>query len=236
MERANAADPEPVTAEPPAMPCPAPLGLTLTEVTFLHWQVQPAQVRPLLPRRTEPDVIGDRTYVGLVAFRMRSYGEFLETNVRIYSVDSNGRRGIVFLSMECDRLPWVLAARAGRLPYAWSRMHLAGDVDTRTYTSARRRPGRSGVGSRIRVRIGTPVDGTELEHFLTARWRLHLDVAGRTATVPLWHERWPLHSAELLDFDDHLIAATGLPSPTTAPSSVLYAPVARGRLGLVQPV
>jgi uncharacterized protein YqjF (DUF2071 family) len=228
--------PEPVTAEPPPRPWPAPLGVVFVDATFLHWPVDPARVRPLLPPGTEPDTYDGTTYIGLVAFRMRSFGEFLEANVRVYSVDERGRRGTVFLAMEANRLPWVLAGRAGGLPYSWSRVSLVRDVEVLTYRSSRNWPGPQALGNRMRVRVGQPVDGTPLEHFLTARWRLHASVAGCTLTAPLWHDRWPLHAAELLDLDDQLIAATGLPGPTAAPTSVLHAPVAYGRFGLPRPV
>ena len=235
MAAMQAAEPESITAEPPSLPWPAPLGIALTDVTFLHWPVERAQVSPLLPPGTEPDTFDGTTYVGLVAFRMRSYGEFLQTNVRVYSVDGKGRRGTVFLSMECDRLPWVLAARAGWFPYAWSRMSLGRSGHVLTYTSTRRWPDPGAVRTRVRVRVGQPVDGTPFEHFLTARWRLHHAVPGITVIASLSHDRWPLYTADLLDFDDHLIAATGLPAPTTAPASVLYAPNVHGRIGLTMP-
>lgn len=35
-----------------------------------------------------------------------------EVNVRLYGVDGQGRRGVVFLSLEASSLPAVLAARA----------------------------------------------------------------------------------------------------------------------------
>lgn len=227
--------PEPITAEPPPLRWPAPFGVALADVLFLHWPTDPARVRPLLPAGTEPDTYGDDTYLGLVAFRMRCFGEFLETNVRIYSVDDSGRRGTVFLTMEADRLPWVLAGRAGGLPYAWSQMHLVRDSHVLSYGSSRRWPGSAAARNRMRIRVGQPIDGTPLEHFLTARWRLHLEVPAGTVTVPLSHDRWPLHAAELLELDDELIAATGLPAPTTAPVSALYAPAVHGRFGLPRP-
>jgi uncharacterized protein YqjF (DUF2071 family) len=37
------------------------------------------------------------------------------------------------------------------------------------------------------------------------------------------HEPWPLHRAELLDLDDSLITAAGLPAPSGSPH-VLYSP------------
>ena len=95
--------------------------MALSDVTFLHWRYEPEVVRPLLPPRTEPDHFDGAAYVGLVALRIRSGGEFLQFNVRTYSVDHHNRRGIVFLAMEANRLPWVLAARAAGLPYRWSR-------------------------------------------------------------------------------------------------------------------
>jgi uncharacterized protein len=226
---------EPVTANSPPPPAVRPLGAALSDVAFLHWVYDPAQVRPLLPPGTEPDTVDGVAYIGLVAFRMRCYGEFLELNVRTYSVDQRGRRGVVFLSMEADRLPWVLAARACALPYNWARMSLHRNVHVLEYRSARRWPGPTGAASRIQVRVREPIDGGPLDHFLTARWRLHHHIAGATVAARLAHDRWPLHAAELEDLNDELIAATGLPAPTTPPLSVLYSPGVRGRLGLPLP-
>jgi uncharacterized protein len=166
---------------------------------------------------------------------MRAYGEFLETNVRVYSVDQQGRRGTVFLTMEADRLPWVLAGRAAGLPYAWSRMSLVRDTHLLRYRSSRRWPGRPGTRCEIRIRVGQPIEGGPLEHFLTARWRVHHTVPGLLLNIPLLHNRWPLHTAELLHLDDQLIAAAGLPTPTEPPLSALYSPGVRGRFGLATP-
>jgi uncharacterized protein YqjF (DUF2071 family) len=138
--------------------------------------------------------------------------------------------------MEANRLPWVLAARAVGLPYAWSRMSLDRRTHVLRYRSARRWPGRPGTGTEIRLRVGQPIDGGPLEHFLTARWWLHHSVPGVLVAALLSHERWPLHTAELLRLDDELIATVGLPAPAEPPVSVLYSPAVRGRLGLAQPV
>ncbi|CAM5590843.1 hypothetical protein STENM327S_01597 [Streptomyces tendae] len=63
-------------------------------------------------------------------------GSFPETNVRLYSVDAHGRRGVVFRSMDASRLVPVLMGRFGfRLPYLWSRMTGRSVGDTLTYTS-----------------------------------------------------------------------------------------------------
>jgi uncharacterized protein YqjF (DUF2071 family) len=204
-------------------------------VTFVHWAYEPARVRPLLPAGTEPDLFDGVAYVGLVAFRMHSFGAFLETNVRTYTVDGKGRRGVAFLTMEADRLAWVLASKPGVLPYRWADMSLTRHGDRLHYRSRRRWPGSPGLRSRLLVEIGDPVEGTALDHFLTARWRLHNRFPGRTLLAGLWHERWPLHSAKVLELADELIAGTGLPAPAGQPASVLYAPRVSGRIGLPRP-
>jgi D-threo-aldose 1-dehydrogenase len=60
-----------------------------------------------------------------------------------------------------------------------------------------------------------------LEHFLPARWGLHTRAWGGTRHLANDHPRWPLHRAELLDLDDSLLAAAGLPGLDTPPDSVL---------------
>jgi hypothetical protein len=112
VPRMNVTTPESVTTDPPPGPRVAPLAVVFSDVTFLHWRYEPDEVRPLLLPGTSPDSFDEAAYVGLVAFRMRCHGEFLEFNVRTYSLDEQGRRGVVFLTMEANRLPWVLAARS----------------------------------------------------------------------------------------------------------------------------
>jgi uncharacterized protein YqjF (DUF2071 family) len=71
--------PEQITAEPPPAPWLAPLGVAITDVAFRRYD--PAMIAPLLPRGLVPDTFDGATYVGLVPFRLRAYGEFLEANV-----------------------------------------------------------------------------------------------------------------------------------------------------------
>jgi hypothetical protein len=92
MTRSMTAAPEPITVDPPASPAVAPLPVALHDVTFLHWRYNPELVRPLLPPGTAPDRFDGAASVGLVALRIRSYGEFLQFNVRTYTVDQRTRR------------------------------------------------------------------------------------------------------------------------------------------------
>jgi uncharacterized protein YqjF (DUF2071 family) len=214
------------------------------DLTFLHWAADPAVVAPLLPPGTVPDTFDGSTYVGLVAFRMHRVGwfrlpgvpylgTFPETNVRLYSVDRHGRRGVVFRSLEASRLlPVVVARSVFRLPYVWARMAIRRDADTVTYTSRRRWPGPRGAGCRIAVRIGAAVEEpTALEHFLTARWGMHNAFFGRPLYLPSTHPRWPLHRAELLGLEEELVTAAGLPPLAGPPVSVLFSPGVPVRFG-----
>jgi uncharacterized protein YqjF (DUF2071 family) len=237
-----------VTVEPVTVETPRPVRRRLLtqwwrDLTFLHWPADPEVVANLLPPGTRPDIFGGVTYVGLVPFQMDEvgllgtsgvpyFGTFWETNVRLYSVDGEGRRGVVFRSLDAAGLVPVAVARAGlSLPYVWSSMRMTKRGDVLAY-SCRRRLDQRAVTSRVAVKVGPRIaEPTELEHFLTARWGLHVFSYGRTLYLPNEHPQWPLHQAELLSLDDQLIDAAGLPQPTDPPISVLYSAGVRVRFG-----
>lgn len=236
--------PTPITPDAPAAVRSPLLTQRWLDLAFVHWALDPAAVTPLLPHGLTADTYDGVTYVGLVAFRMEKvgwlrlppvpyFGSFPETNVRLYSVDAYGRRGVVFRSMDASRLVPVLLGRLGfRLPYRWSRMDVRADGDTVTYNSSRHRPGTSRARSRIVVRVGPPVpEPTGLEHFLTARWGMHNAFSGGTGYLANDHPRWPLYRAELITCEENLLTAAGLPAPDGPPASVLYSPGVPVRLG-----
>ena len=217
---------EPISVVAPALPRPHLLRQRWGDVAFLHWAVEPGAVAGLMPPGVRPDVLDGRTYVGLVPFRMVGtgfavgpaapwVGTFLETNVRLYSVDATGRRGVVFLSLDADRAVAVAAARATfGLPYRWARMGFAADGARRRYTARVRR---TSLSSRVEIRVGDSAPDGPLERFLTARWGLHVARFGHTRFLPNAHEAWPLRTAEVLELDDGLVAAAGLPGLTRRP-------------------
>jgi uncharacterized protein YqjF (DUF2071 family) len=217
--------PEPLLTEAPALSGRVMMNQDWRDLTFLHWAVEPDAVRRFLPPGVRPDVLEGRTYVGLIPFRMVDAGlargpgvpwagSFLETNVRLYSVDDTGRRGIVFLSLDTDRAVVVAGARAAfGLPYRWARMrhHVRYDAagHVHRYDARLRWPGTT-ASSHVAVRVGAPRESTPLDEFLSARWGLHQRWFGRTLHVPNVHGPWPLHDAEVLELDDGLVASVGL--------------------------
>lgn len=236
--------PEPITPDAPVALRRPLLTQQWLDLTFVHWAVDPADVAGLLPDGTVPDTVDGVTFVGLVAFRMHKvgwlrlpgvpyFGSFPETNVRLYSVDAHGRRGVVFRSMDASRLvPVVMGRLAFRLPYVWSRMSVRTGEDTVDYTSARRVPGPRGAYSRLVVRPEERItEPTGLEHFLTARWGMHNPFFGDAGFLPNDHPRWPLHRATLVACEENLVESAGLPTPMGEPVSVLYSPGVPVRLG-----
>ena len=238
-------------AEPVTTTTPRPLRTRLlrqrwADLAMLHWEVPVAAVEPFLPPGVRPDTFDGRTFVGLIPFRMLDcafgvgpaipfFGSFLETNVRLYSVDARGRRGIVFRSLDADRLAAVLGARAALgLPYVWSRMRFrraGSDSDAVLEYATRRRGG--GPSSRLVLRPGAPItQPTDLDLWLTGRWGLHNRFAGSTRYLTNEHEQWPLHRAEVLSLDDGLVGAAGFPDVAARPpDSVLWSAGVRAAFG-----
>jgi hypothetical protein len=172
-------------------------------------------------------------------------GTFLETNVRLYTVDDTGKRGIVFRSLDASRALVVAGARATfGLPYRWARMAFTAADGRLTYRAVTRRGGHRSV---VAVRPGAPLAARDAAardpaardpaaDFLTARWALHEAHLGTTWYVPNVHEPWPLHHATLEHLDDELVAAAGFPSLRgRAPDLVHFSPGVSVRFGVPRP-
>lgn len=228
--------PEPITPAPARSVRTPVMRQVWRDAVFLHWETDPEAARRWLPEGTRLDVMEGRTYVGLVGLRMDvvrvgllpvpHVGSFGEVNVRLYSVDAAGRRGIVFCSLDAGRLAPVLAARAGyRLPYAWSDVDVSRRGSSVSYAVRRRWPRADHPTTTFSVLVGDRiVEPTDLDHFLTARWTLHWRWFGRTMWCATDHPPWRLHSAELRSFDDQLVTVAGLPPVQGRPVSALWSP------------
>ena len=149
-----------------------------SNLTFLHWALPVSAVAEQLPPGLEVDRFDGRAWVGLTPLVMRDVrapyvpavphlSDFVEVNLRTYVRGPDGTGGIWFFSLECARLPVVLALRTLALPYQWARAEAA----TRPARIAYRthRVG-TGVGMRAAVQVGEPVEPDPLTTFLTARW------------------------------------------------------------------
>jgi uncharacterized protein YqjF (DUF2071 family) len=220
------------------------------KLTYVHWPVAPEQVDKNLPEGLAADTIDGSAWVGLVAFEMQRiripgtpaipyFGTFPETNVRTYVLDSQGRPGVWFDSLDITRLlPVAVARTAYRLPYMWASMTIHEKNGHIEYRARRRWPGPRDASSRLAVAPGNAIadsDQSPLERFLTARWGLYTMMGRRLAYAPVDHPTWPLQNAELLILNDELVAAAGYSLPEKQPI-VHYSAGVDVRIGLPKTV
>ena len=206
------------------------------DLLFLHWPVPVEVLRPLIPAPLSIDTYDGVAYVGLIPFWMigvrpnwaptRSAFRFLETNVRTYT-HLNGRDpGVYFFSLEAASTIAVAIARAQfSLPYYWAKMGIRRHGRQIEYRSRRVLGGRPRTWVRFEPGeyLGGSAPGT-LEHFLIERYYLHVEREGRIWRGQVHHNTYPVQRARLLGLRDELIAAAGLPQPTTPPPLVHYVP------------
>ncbi len=211
-------------------------------LTFLHWPYEARLVQQLLPPGLEAETFGGAAWIGLTPFiaevrRPLAPGflsvRFPETNVRTYARAPDGSVGVWFFSLDAAGAFAVLGARTlYRLPYMWSRMKVeygSGDV---SYRSRRMWPGRA-ARHFIRIHVGgafAPLELGDIDHFLTARWRLYTVLGGALAYAPVEHPPWPLFRARVEDLNQDLIQAAGLPEPDGEPM-VHYSPGVEVKVG-----
>ncbi len=201
------------------------------DITFLHWPYDPAVVAELLPDGLEPDVRDGVAWVGLTPFSVERFrlsllpplpclSYFPETNVRTYVIGPTGRDGIWFLTLEVDSLLTTVGARLGYgVAYRWADMRVDRQGNRVTYWSEGR-GWRRPVHHRITVEPGQPFadeELTDLDHWLTGRWRGWTRPAGRLAEVPVEHPQWPLRRAEAVTLEETVLRSVGLPTPRDAP-------------------
>lgn len=238
---------EPISPTPPE-PVATPMMRQRWElVSFLHWRLDAAEVRTLVPRELEIDVFDGSAWVGLVPFRMISrvtgtptipwLSTFAETNVRTYVIGPDGRRGIWFLSLDVGRWPVAVAGTMLGLPYRWSRMDVEGAFGDVGYRARRIVPPGAGVESRVTVVSNAATKAASpLDHFLTARFRMYgMGPLGLFA-VQVEHRPWTLHPGRASELRDGFVPATGLRSPSGEPLVHHSTGVRDVRLGLPERV
>jgi uncharacterized protein YqjF (DUF2071 family) len=214
------------------------------ELTFLHWRYDPAVIQALLPDGLTAETFDGGAWVGLVPFAMQVtwpgrgptpwLSRFCETNVRTYASAADGTTGVYFLSLDAARLPAVTIARSVyRLPYFWSDMEMAHVGSVMSYRSRRRWPGPRGARCDVTVAVGEQFADDELgdlDHWLTARWRLYIDTPQGMQRIDAQHRSWPLWRADVVHLDEDLTRAAGLPAPD-GPPLVHWSPGVEVRIG-----
>jgi len=205
------------------------------DLLFLHWEVPPAALRPLVPHALELDLFEGRAHVGVIPFvvsqtRARflpplpGLSPFREVNTRTYvrfpsAVDG----GVWFFALDATNLAAVAGARAGwQLPYFACTARLSHDPRDGSllrYRASRLVPGPTpatlDVEFRVHENLGVAEPGT-LEHFLIERYLLYTNWRPAGLMVgEVRHQPYPLRRAELVRLDCETLARShGLLPPT----------------------
>ena len=192
-----------VRKKPPGSPV---MFQTWSDLLFLHWEIDPAQIRARIPDRLSVDLHEGKTYLGLVPFFMRKVrprflpavpwlSNFLELNVRAYVHDEHGRPGVWFFSLDCDQPVAVEAARRFfHLPYQHARMSAKGS----TYRCQRRgQPEEAVFDYSCGENLKTAEPGS-LEFFLLERYLLFSESrSGKIHCGQVHHEPYRFCNAKV---------------------------------------
>lgn len=172
---------------------------------FLHWKVPFDELRKLVPGELKLDDYNGEYYISLVAFTMQkihprylhpiqTISDFYEINVRTY-VNNDGKPGVYFLSIEAEKkLSVIIAKVLSGLPYERAFMKRFGSAyasenhEKNFFFSAKFQTGKINDQK------------SELDKWLTERYRLYLKKDNGFYYYDIHHLEWEIRFAEL----DHL--------------------------------
>jgi uncharacterized protein YqjF (DUF2071 family) len=201
------------------------------QLTFINWSYDPAVLRPSVPSELELETYDGKAWLSLVGFMVRKehfpkwpplpvINTYPQFNIRTYVRGPDGAPGVWFWSMDVSQ-PIMLSGRLiYHAPFMWASMNVSQEGSTVRYQSRRIWPGPP-ASSRFAVEIGAPLppgaDDSGLSAFLTLRWWMFLRTRKNWVRAAVTHEPWPLQSARLVDLEQNLTDAAGLPRPAGQP-------------------
>ena len=181
------------------------------DLFFLHWEYAAEAIQARLPAGLTVDTFEGKAHLGVVGFRMNAVrpiglpalpwlSYFNELNVRTYVRDASGEPGVWFFSLDCDRAPAVVIARAGfGLPYE----HAAMDFGPGLAQSCRR-SGETDTAQYAWAPTSTPqvaIPGT-LEFHLAERYSFFSERGGRLVRGQVFHTPYELSQASATAWSD----------------------------------
>lgn len=220
---------------------------------FVHYQVDQAVLRRLVPDALELDLFEGQAWVTIIPFRIRvsrpgfvpraaaplvPASNFIELNFRTYVRAPNGEAGVWFFSLDASSKLAVAGARLGYgLPYENAEMSFEIEDGTIVFSS-KRIDGPQACTTRYRP-TGTPANAEPgLDHFLVERYALFTVDEGRVSGARVRHVPYTIQEVELEEWSENLLVNRGFPATDfsrihyaaglsvdiTAPSKVAGAP------------
>jgi uncharacterized protein YqjF (DUF2071 family) len=207
-------------------------------LAFLHWPVDPAVVRRLLPAGLDVDVWEGSAYLGIVPFTISGtrppllppvpgLSSFHELNLRTY-VHRQGRDpGVWFFSLDAASRLAVLGARLTyKLPYFHAHITMSEGHDGLVNYSSRRASPDTRAHFACTYGPAGPVRGAtpgSLEFYLVERYLLYSWDGKRLRSARVWHHPYPLQPAIVEDVTEQLTPSAGLEVSTTGTPLAHYA-------------
>jgi len=202
------------------------------DLLFMHWRVETAALRRLIPERLEVDTFEGEAWVGVTPFTLWGVrpvllpalpfvSEFQEINVRTY-VHLDGVPGVWFFSLDANSDLAVAGARAlFRLPYFSAEITREHGDDTTVFMSSRRGesapPAYFSATWKTGAELPEAAPGT-LDFFLVERYCLYTsDAGGAVYRARIHHRPWPLRRVRVETYRSSMVEAAGLGPPAGAP-------------------
>ncbi|NGM68564.1 DUF2071 domain-containing protein [Natronolimnobius sp. AArcel1] len=205
---------------------------------FLHWPVDPAQLRPHVPAPLTLETWEGSAWVSVLPFVLTNVGlrglpaatrfAVAELNVRTY-VSYRGRSGLYFFSIDLNRPLLATLADHTRLSVTAANMRVSGSEDGIAFSSRREPLQSPTVVDRTTVEPGWfaatyrpdgPVELPEpgsFEHWSMERRRFYAPGEHTVLTGEIAHDPWPIQPASVAIHEQTMLAANGLPEPTDSP-------------------
>jgi len=199
------------------------------KLLFLHWTMEPASIRALVPAPLSLDTFHGQAWIGITPFHLSGLrpvllpeipglSAFYELNVRTY-VHYQGVPGLWFFSLYASKLIPVIGARMGfSLPYRDA--HIEMRESGRRVHYFLRKSGEHGGEFEANWQIGPALPSPavdSLEFFLIERYCLFAMDQNRLYHCRVYHVPWLVRTADLIFYRSNLIAAEGLPEPSGPP-------------------
>ena len=181
------------------------------DLFFLHWEYAAEAIQSRLPAGLTVDTFEGKAYLGVVGFRMNAVrplglpalpwlSYFNELNVRTYVRDASGEPGVWFFSLDCDRTPAVVIARAGfGLPYEHAAMSFGPGL-----AQSCRRQGEQETAQYAWSAVSSPQIATpgSLEFHLAERYSFFSVRGGRLVRGQVHHAPYELSSTDTAAWSD----------------------------------
>lgn len=204
------------------------MSQTWKELLFMHWEIKPDDIRPLIPKGMELDTFENKAWIAVVPFLMSNVkprytfsvpwiSYFLELNVRTY-VKIGDKAGVYFLSLEASN---PLAVRIARklfyLPYMDANMRME---KGHYYSSRTHKNQPKAEFEAIYQPVSEPFYSKKgsLEHWLTERYCLYsVDNHGNIYRGDIHHQQWSLQIGECEIIKNTMALSHGIKLPDTEP-------------------